>query len=68
MENNSFPFLDKVVECDDEAVRLQGGTDHTNGCVEFCYREQWVGVCSDMWSINEARVVCTQLNYDPKGK
>ena len=49
-------------------MRLQGGSDDSNGYVEFCLdRILWGGVCSDEWDINDARVVCRQLGFKPDG-
>ena len=28
---------------------------------------RWGGVCSDGFDLNDARVVCSELNYDPEG-
>ena len=48
-------------------MRLQGGTDSSNGRVEVCQFRTWGAVCSDEWDDNDARVVCAQLGYDPQG-
>ena len=57
-----------MIGCTDGDVRLQGGTNSSDGHVEFCHARRWVSVCADEWSLNEARLVCSQLNYDPEGK
>ena len=53
--------------CEDGEVRLQGGTDPSNGRVEVCQFRAWGGVCNDEWDDNDARVVCGQLEYQPEG-
>ena len=53
--------------CEDGDVRLYGGTDPSNGRVEFCHDRRWIAVCSDGWGLDEARVVCGVLNFDPEG-
>lgn len=41
--------------------------DPTYGLVEFCKDRTWGRVCDEKWDINDARVVCSQLQFDPKG-
>ncbi len=42
-------------------IRLQNGTEPTEGSVEIFYENVWHRVCADDWSIQEAKVVCYQL-------
>ena len=53
--------------CEDGDVRLYGGTDPSNGRVEFCRDRRWIAVCSDGWGLDEARFVCGLLDFDPEG-
>ena len=55
------------MSCEDGEVRLQRGTDNSNGRVEVCQFGTWGAVCNDEWDDNDARVVCGQLGYDPQG-
>ena len=51
----------------DGEVRLQNGTQPSNGRVEVCQNGIWGSVCNDMWDDRDASVVCRQLGYDAQG-
>ena len=59
-----------IAECAEEAVRLVGGMNETEGRVEICYAGNWYKVCGDSYPsqmYEEARVVCKQLGYSKSG-
>ena len=53
-------------DCMDGEIRLQDGTQPSNGRVEVCQNGIWGSVCNDMWDDADASVVCRQLGYDPQ--
>ena len=54
--------------CEEGAIRLRGGTEKSNGCVEVCRHRTWGAVCSDGWDDRDAEVICRQLGFDPSGE
>lgn len=43
-------------------VRIRGGANHLEGRVEVFHDGKWGTVCADGWGIEEAMIVCRQLN------
>ena len=49
--------------CTEGEVCLVGGKNEREGDVQICWQGMWGYVCSNYWYIEEARVLCQQLNY-----
>ena len=72
--HNSALFWHNIINTTDQicsiegAVRLRGGASPLEGRVEICLHGIWGTVCDDHWDINDATVVCRQLNHSSVGE
>ena len=48
-------------------MRLEGGVDVAEGRVQVCLNNAWGGVCDTYFGIEEATIVCRQLNFSTNG-
>ena len=55
------------IECQNGAIRLQGGANAQEGRVEVCNENRWGSVCDDGWNTVDAQVVCRQLGFETTG-
>ncbi len=48
---------------------LKNGTEvsYGEGRVEICHLNEYVAVCDDYWNVQDAQVVCRQLNFSGPG-
>ncbi|KAF0023482.1 hypothetical protein F2P81_024112 [Scophthalmus maximus] len=60
-ENNCGHGEDAGVVCS-ATIRLIGGTDQCSGRVEFHHGDQWSPAYNLNWGMNEATVVCREMN------
>ena len=57
-------FLSAV--CQHADIRLVGPVPYS-GRVEICFSETWGTVCDNMWSDDDATIVCRQLGFSRHG-
>ena len=54
--------------CENGDIRLAGGSGNYSGRVEVCFNNVWGTICDDNWDKEDAKVVCSQLGFNPEGK
>ncbi len=55
-----------LLGCRHGAIRLRNGINE--GRVEVCYYNSWGTVCGNLWSIEDANVMCRQLGLGSTGQ
>lgn len=55
------------IDCEEGDIQLTGGRNLLEGRVETCSDGVWGTVCSTLWSVADAAVVCRQLGYAASG-
>lgn len=65
-------FLVYTDVCNNGDVRLCDSADYCGpdvieGRIEFCLNEVWGTICSNSWSVSDAKVACIQLGFSING-
>ena len=64
----SVVIVTYTLGCKQGEVRLVGGANSVEGRVEFCLNNEWGTICTEMWDVVDAVVVCRQLGLATTGK
>ena len=64
VQNLPYNYFSLVaVSCTHGDVQLVDASVSNEGRVEVCNNGTWGTVCDDIWTMDEAQVVCRQLGY-----
>ena len=58
-----FSHINCIAICTESSLRLQGGTDSTEGRLEICALEAWRTICDTNFGREDATVACKQLGF-----
>jgi deleted-in-malignant-brain-tumors protein 1 len=58
---------DPLYTCEDGDIRLVNGSTSNEGRLEICFINHWGTVCDDLFTSQDASVVCRQLGFEPEG-
>ena len=58
----------KTVEsdCNDWDLRVMDGASVREGRVEICFNNAWGTICNENYGVTDARILCSQLNFESK--
>ena len=62
--SKTYLHIPSVPLCNETEVRLLDGETPDQGRVQICLHGVWGSVCDDSWDVNDATVVCQQLEYN----
>ena len=60
-------FSDRIIECEEEEVRLLGGPDQFSGIVTVCLNGALTTVCQRDFDYRDATVLCRQAGFEDRG-
>ena len=52
-----------TTQCTNGKIRLVNGLSNLEGRVEICVEGVWGTICDNNFDVNDARVICRQLEY-----
>ncbi|XP_072342215.1 scavenger receptor cysteine-rich type 1 protein M130-like [Scyliorhinus torazame] len=64
-EHNCEHREDAGIVCSGQILRLAGGDTKCSGRVAILCNNTWGTVCDESWDMNDARVVCRQMDFSP---
>ncbi len=58
---------ERIIECEEGEVQLQGGPDEFSGIVTICYNGSLTTLCNRFLDYRDATVLCRQAGFDDRG-